>query len=155
MTIWPSIYNRKPTSCMFVINLITRTMDFNKCGRRLKHCGTMHTCGTDFPAVAELTVALERAQVVRARPAILARTGAALVTLYGTTRGHGFYCIFRAQTGWLCQSSTWLQIEDIVVPASPGVNYWYIPVIHARYFAKKLQYFIKHCIDFYSKIHIV
>ena len=50
----------------------------------IKKCGTLHTCGTDFPAVAELTVALECAQVVRARPAILARAGATLVTLYGT-----------------------------------------------------------------------
>jgi len=40
VTIWPSIYNRM--YILFVINLITWTMDFSKCGRILKICGTMH-----------------------------------------------------------------------------------------------------------------
>ena len=31
------------TRVMFVINLITWTMDFSKCGRRLRICGTMHS----------------------------------------------------------------------------------------------------------------
>ena len=35
-------YTQEKAYFLFVINLITRTMDFSKCGRKLKMCGTMH-----------------------------------------------------------------------------------------------------------------